>query len=245
MSATVSQVASIDSVVGFVDPQLQPQVDAAKIEEALVETLLATTPSNCDKFTTTPVLPTLEPPVEDLPTEQERMQVVTPAEDVVIVEDAADDEAVADADRLENSIFLVTIKDSLVQPTTEVKANVAQSPDDTPMKETSSLDVTPVAGEDLTNPPSPPVTRARRRRESYNRSSLRRSARLAQRNMLKDLGVLENDGKLNEKVLEDYVDFLKELVPPDLLQSLSSLKGLDFWNLVAGISLPLRQALPS
>ncbi|KAL6645125.1 hypothetical protein ACP70R_016733 [Stipagrostis hirtigluma subsp. patula] len=182
-----SQVASIDPIVGFGDPKLQPQDDATKTEEALVETPLATTPLNRDESMTAPVLPAVEPPVEDPPIEQIRMQVVPPAEDVVIVEDASDDEAVADVDRLvEDPIFLITIEDSLLQSTIEVKANEAQPPNDPPMEEASSLDDTPATGEDPINAPSPQVTRARRRRKSYDRFSLRRSARLAQRDMLKN-----------------------------------------------------------
>ena len=40
--------------------------------------------------------------------------------------------------------------------------------------------------------------------------------------MLKDLGIVGNDGKLNEDAMQDIV-CLKELLPPDLLKPLMSL----------------------
>ena len=58
--------------------------------------------------------------------------------------------------------------------------------------------------------------------------------------MLKDLGLIREDGKLDENAIQDYADRLKELVPPDLLQSIMRLKGRDFWDVVAGASLALR-----
>ena len=79
----------------------------------------------------------------------------------------------------------------------------------------------------------------RRRRKSYDKSSLRQSVCLARRSVLNDLGIIGKDGKLNDDALQDVVDCLKELLPPDLLKSLTSLKGPAFWNLVAEVSLPL------
>ena len=84
------------------------------------------------------------------------------------------------------------------------------------------------------------ITTARCVRKSFDRSSLRRSTRLAQRKMLKDLGLIREDGKLDENAIQDCADCLKELVPPDLLQSIMRLKGRDFWDVVAGASLALR-----
>ena len=78
---------------------------------------------------------------------------------------------------------------------------------------------------------------ARRRCKHYDKSSVRRSVRLAQRKALKDLGIIANDGKLNEDAIQDCADILKEL-PPDLLKSLANLKSKDFWDVVAGLTLP-------
>ena len=99
---------------------------------------------------------------------------------------------------------------------------------------------TPRKDEDLAcssmHPPSPLSTRTRHRLKSYNRSSLRWSARLAQHGVLKDLGIIRNDGKLNEDVIQIYAECLKNLVPPDLLKSLMELKGRAFWDMVAEVS---------
>jgi hypothetical protein len=87
---------------------------------------------------------------------------------------------------------------------------------------------------------SPPSTKTTtRRRKSYDRSSLRRSARLAQRNVLKDLGIIGGDRKFNEEAIQRYADHLWDLLPPELLKPLMSLRGHAFWDLLAGISLPL------
>ena len=60
--------------------------------------------------------------------------------------------------------------------------------------------------------PSSPTMIARCPRNSYDRSSLYRSGHLAQCNVLKDLGVVENYGKLDEDVFRDYADHLQELL---------------------------------
>jgi len=54
------------------------------------------------------------------------------------------------------------------------------------------------------------------------------------------LGVVGKDGKINEDAMQDIVVGLKELLPPDLLKSLMSLKGHAFWDFVAEAFLPLR-----
>ena len=64
--------------------------------------------------------------------------------------------------------------------------------------------------------------------KSFNRSSLPRSARLAQRKVLKDLGIIRDDGKHDEDAIQDCIDCLNELVPPNLLKSIMCLKGRDF-----------------
>ncbi|CAN6208746.1 unnamed protein product [Urochloa humidicola] len=89
------------------------------------------------------------------------------------------------------------------------------------------------------HPTSPPSMKARRRCKSYDRSSLRRSDRLAQRSVLKDLGILEKDEKLNEKVIQDYADRLKELLPPEDLKPLMVLKSHAFLELLVELSLSL------
>ena len=65
-------------------------------------------------------------------------------------------------------------------------------------------------GEDLactpTLPPSTPTTKTRRRHKSYDRSSLCRSARIANHGVLKNLGIVGNDGKCNEDAIQDYAD---------------------------------------
>ena len=88
-------------------------------------------------------------------------------------------------------------------------------------------------------PPSPPAITARCRRKFYDKSSLRRSTRLAQRNVLKDLGIVGKYGKLDDVVIQDVVDCLEELCPSDLLKPLMELKGCTFWDLVAEVTLPL------
>jgi hypothetical protein len=90
------------------------------------------------------------------------------------------------------------------------------------------------------HPPSPLATHARRRRKTYDRSSLRRSGCIAQRKVLKDLDVVGKDGKLNESAMQDIVVCLKELLPPNLLKSQMSLKGRAFRDFVAEASLPLQ-----
>ena len=101
--------------------------------------------------------------------------------------------------------------------------------EDPPIEAMSPLVATPRKDEDLActsmHPPSPLSTRTRHRRKSYDRSSLRRSARLAQRGVLKDLGIVGNNGHLNKDVVQAYVERLKRLLSPDLLKPLIELKG--------------------
>lgn len=65
-------------------------------------------------------------------------------------------------------------------------------------------------GEDLactpTLPPSTPTMKTRHRHKSYDRSSLCRSARIANHGVLKNLGIVGNDGKCNEDAIQDYAD---------------------------------------
>ncbi|CAN6272562.1 unnamed protein product [Urochloa humidicola] len=189
----------------------------------------------------------------DSPKEQTSLQTITSVEDIILVEDASDDEQDAlDAHMtVEDPIFFITIEDISTYSMAEVKAGEAPMLENSPIevKEgeasmievTSSLSTKFTSGEDLgcphIHPPSPPSMLARRRCESYDRSSLRRSAHLAQRSVLKDLGILGQDGKLNEKVIQGYAERLKELLPPEDLKPLMVLKGRAFLDLLVELSL--------
>ncbi|CAO2047364.1 unnamed protein product [Urochloa humidicola] len=183
----------------------------------------------------------------DLPMEQTSLQTITSVEDIVLVEDASDDEedAIDACVTVEDPIFLITIEDNPTYSMVEVKAEEAPMIVDPPIEVKSSPSTKDTNGEDLGCPlihppaPSPPSTIARRRCKSYDRSSLRRSARLAHRSVLKDLGILGNDGKINENVIQDYATRLKELLPPKDLKPLMNLKGRAFLELLVELSLSL------
>jgi hypothetical protein len=129
------------------------------------------------------------------------------------------------------------------QSVDETKAEELNLPNNPPLEEPPQLDIDmkieDYAGPSIHHPPlvTPPT---RRRRKSYDKSMLRRSASLAKHKVLKDLGIVRNDGKLNEDAIQQYAECMKELLPPDLLESLVRTKGCALWDLVAGISLPLR-----
>ena len=53
-------------------------------------------------------------------------------------------------------------------------------------------------------------------------------ARLARRSVLKDVGVVGKDEKLNAKAIQDYADRLQELLLLDLLKPLMGLKRRAF-----------------
>ncbi|KAJ1255646.1 hypothetical protein BS78_K177100 [Paspalum vaginatum] len=158
-------------------------------------------------------------------------------EEVVLVEDASDDEDVVSAVTIENPIFLTIIEDVVTHSTVEVKLEVPQLLQDPHLQGVPSPAAEARMNEDLARPsiqpPSPPTMIARRQRKSFDSSSCRRSARLAQRNALKELGIIGSDGKLNDEIIQVYSDRLKELVPPDLLKPLLSLKGRAFWDFLA------------
>ncbi|CAL4957144.1 unnamed protein product [Urochloa decumbens] len=151
-------------------------------------------------------------PMDDTTRKIEELQVVTPIGDVVLVEDASEDEEDPTAVTAIDAPTLSLVKTMIDEP---------QPPDD-PLSLVT-----------------PSVTRTSRcKRKSYDISSLRRSARIAQRNTLKRLGIIGNNGKIDEDVIQEYADYLKELLPPDVLNSLMRAKGRAFWDLVAEISLP-------
>ncbi|CAL5026201.1 unnamed protein product [Urochloa decumbens] len=149
-------------------------------------------------------------PMDDTTRKIEELQVVTPIGDVVLVEDASEDEEDPTG---------VTAIDAPTLSLDKTMTDEPQPPDD-PL----SLQM--------------PITSRCKRRKSHEISSLRRSARIAQRNTLKRLGIIGNNGKIDEDVIQEYADYLKELLPPDVLNSLMHAKGRAFWDLVAGISLP-------
>ena len=182
-----------------------------------------------------------------MPLETSGVQDVTPVEDIVLVEDASDDEETVSQVIVENPIYLITIEDALAHSMTEVTAEVSQLADGPSLKAMSSPSATTGKEKDVSCPPvrspSPPAVIARRRRKSYDRSSLRRSTRLAQHNVLNELGIVGKDGKLNDNAIQDIVGCLKNLLPPDLLKPLMELKGRAFWDLVAEVTLPLLNGL--
>jgi len=57
---------------------------------------------------------------------------------------------------------------------------------------------------------------------------VRQSTRLAKHKVLKDLGIVRNDGKLNDDAIEEYAKCVKELLPPNLLESLMRTKSCAF-----------------
>ncbi|CAN6212945.1 unnamed protein product [Urochloa humidicola] len=163
-------------------------------------------------------------------------QPATSIEEFVLVEDASDDEeAISHAHvAVEDPVFLITIEDGPTQFALEGKEEEPQLIHDPLTKAREGEACLPI------NAPSPSTMTTKCRRKSYDRSSLLRSARLAQRGVLKDLGIIGKNGKLNDDAIQGCADRLKELLPPDLLGSLMSLKGRAFWDFVAEISLPLR-----
>ena len=196
-----------------------------------------------------------------MPLEASGVQDVTPVEDIVLVEDASNDEQTVSQVIVENPIYLITIEDALAHSTTEVTAEVSQLADGPSLKAMSSPSATTGKEKDVPSSPSattgkekdvpcrpvrspsPPAVTARCRRKSYDRSSLRRSTRLAQRNVLNELGIVGKDGKLDDNAIQDIVGCLKNLLPPDLLKPLMELKGRAFWDLVAEVTLPLLNGL--
>jgi hypothetical protein len=144
---------------------------------------------------------------------------------------------------IEDPILLINIEESSTHSMVEVEAREPRLTRDPPIEAVSSLATTTSKREGLAclPTPSPPSTKTTtRRRKSCDRSSLRRSARLAQRNVLKDLGIIGGDEKFNEEAIQEYADHLRDLLPLELLKPLMSLRGRAFWDLLAGISLPLR-----
>ena len=78
---------------------------------------------------------------------------------------------------------------------------------------------------DLPCPPmharSPLTTAARRRRKSYDRSSLRQSAHLTQRSVLKDLGIVGNERKLSCQYIHTLI-LIRNVAPEFVSDSCQS-----------------------
>ncbi|CAL5044567.1 unnamed protein product [Urochloa decumbens] len=178
------------------------------------------------------------PPL-DVTTKQMVQQVDTCFEDVVLVEDASDDEEVVPTP-IEDPIFLITIEDVPTLSTVVLKEEEARGTDDPSTEAVSSPTITALNGEDDGCPPMLPPSSAsmtaRRQRKSYDRTSVRRSARLAQRGVLKELGIIGSDGNLNDDAIQDYADRLKEILPPEHLKPLARLKGHAFLDLLVEVS---------
>jgi hypothetical protein len=117
------------------------------------------------------------------------------------------------------------------EPISEVSAKVANPL----MTDFSSSNITTASRDENLEIPLTSTTTARRKHQSCDKSSFHRHSRSAAQNFLKDLGFIRKNGKLNEDKLQDFADLLKELLPPDLLLSLLSLKGRVFWETVAKI----------
>ncbi|CAN6339389.1 unnamed protein product [Urochloa humidicola] len=199
------------------------------ISEAVIPAKsLATTATSCEQ----PKVPPL-----NMTTERMVQQVDTCFEDTVLVEDASDDEEVVPM-LIEDPIFLITIEDDL-SLSTVVKDEEARLTDDPSIEEVSSPTITTLNDDDVGCPPMLPPsasTTARRRHKSYDKTSLRRSARLAQRGVLKELGIIGSDGNINDDAIQDYADRLKEILPPEHLKPLARLKGRAFLDLLVEVS---------
>nr|TKW27616.1 hypothetical protein SEVIR_3G268532v2 [Setaria viridis] len=159
-------------------------------------------------------------------------QVDTYFEDVVVVEDASEDEEIVSGMgiTIESPIFLITVEDDPTHSTADRGSTIIVSSPDTTSINGEYLGCPPI------HPPSPPSMATRRQCKSYDRSSLRRSAHLAQCNVLEDLGILENDGNLNEDAIQEYANRLKDLLPLDHLKPLKGLKSRAFLDLLVEVS---------
>jgi hypothetical protein len=136
-------------------------------------------------------------------------EVVSSAEDVVLVEDASDDEDVSDAQvKVENPILLITIEDGSTHSMIEARVEEPRPMEDPPVAFSPAAIVTKAPCTPI-HPSSPPITTARRQCKVYDRSSLRRSVHLAQRGVLKDLVIVGNDGKFNKNAIQEYAGCLQ------------------------------------
>jgi hypothetical protein len=191
-------------------------------------TVLATSPSICTQHMEAPessndTTTEVSFPRHDNTMVVQELQVGT---DVVVVEVSSDDEEDPVMMAIDGCTSSVEAMTEETQPIVELLLEVEPPPKDTVHH------LSPVT------PTTTPATR--HRRKSYDKSLLRRSTRLAKCNILRNLGIIGNDGKLDEDAIKGYAECLKQLLPPDVLSSLVHAKGRAFWDLVAGISLPLR-----
>ncbi|CAN6320660.1 unnamed protein product [Urochloa humidicola] len=194
-------------------------------EAVMGTTPLATITTSCEQLKVPPLDTTTEGMVQ--------------FEDVVLVEDVSDvEEAIPTP--IKDPIFLITIEDVPAHSTGVVKEEEARLADDPLTEGGSSPIMTALNGKEVGCHPILPSSSAsmtaRRRCKSYDTTSLRRNARLAQRGVLKDLGIIGSDGNINDDVIQDYADRLKEILPPDHLKPLARLKGLAFLDLLVEVS---------
>lgn len=136
---------------------------------------------------------------------QKLSQVITFVGDIVLVEDTSDDEEVVSCAHvpIEDPILLITIEESSAHSTVEVEVQEPLMTEDPPIETSSSL-ATTNKGAGLAclpkHPSLPPTTTLTCRRKFHDKSSFRRSVRLARRNVLKDLGFIGEDRKFNETI---------------------------------------------
>jgi hypothetical protein len=146
----------------------------------------------------------------------------------VLVEDGSDDEeaTLVAQTTFEGPIFLTTIKDgpSLSMVEDNTKPRLVEDPPIVTIFSSTELERMRILHA-LFKPRSPSTTTVRYQRKSHNSSSLCQSARLAHHGVFKDLDIVGIDGKPNESSIQDCIDHLKELLSPNLLNKLLSLKG--------------------
>ena len=125
-------------------------------------------------------------------------------EDFGLVEDASEVELISYAHEMDGD----PLDEDPTQSLFEAKVEETYTLDNLLLKDPSSLDVsTTKRGESFVLSLTPKVTTARYRHNSYDKSSLRRNARFAQRNILKELdflGRMESLMKLNLKSLQIF-----------------------------------------
>nr|TKW39811.1 hypothetical protein SEVIR_1G204300v2 [Setaria viridis] len=224
------------------------------------EQYVATTADDMGQRTTNVYeLSTINEIVQEPPTHSKQMvlQVATYVEDVVMVEEASENEEAGSVMDLTfgDPVDLVIASDGSTQCGVEAKRPPMEAafPIDVTATKIKELQVVTsienvVIVEDASNDEEDPTAIAVKNtyhRERNASASLMtyqcsaENARLAQHNKLRNLGIIGNDGKFDEDALQAYADYLKEVLPPDLLSSLKRVKGCAFWDLVARISLPL------
>ncbi|RCV17954.1 hypothetical protein SETIT_3G262200v2 [Setaria italica] len=146
---SISEIVAIEDLTNKLDAMPSRPSKAKEYEELSMEhTLLQVVASSRLSITKDCVLPIIKEAVvaatalamtttscEDMMTEQMTQQVDTYFEDVVVVEDASEDEEIVSGMgiTIENPIFLITIVDDPTHSTAEVKVEEAQLTEDPPL----------------------------------------------------------------------------------------------------------------